>query len=105
MVGSSVGVARILSAWARTVRASASKIRWLATVGAWASICRAPARVSTSWLKVTWAWPPGEASHWTAESAVAVVWVAVGVGGRCGGGVVSGGEPGQDRDGGDGCGG
>ena len=80
-VGSSAEVERIFSAWAWTVRASASKIRWLATVGAWASISRSPARVSTFWLKVTWAWPPEEASHRTAGSAgavaVAALWVGV----------------------------
>src|SRR5580658_757831 len=55
-------------AWVATVRASASKTRWLATVVAWFSMTRAEARVSTSWLRVTWAWPPGLVSHRSAGS-------------------------------------
>src|SRR5579863_10268039 len=79
----------------RTVRASASKIRWLATEPTWFSMTSAPARVSTSWLKVTWAWPPGEVSQRRAGAtrawAGAAAWVRVAGGGGGGGGWGGGG--------------
>src|SRR5579859_6690580 len=77
----------MVRAWAATVRAAASKIRWLAVVVAWFSMTRALARVSTSWLKVTWAWPPGEVSQRRAGSA-ARAWAGAAAGVRGAGAVV-----------------
>jgi hypothetical protein len=65
------------------VRAAASKARWLATVGAWSSTSRAAARVSTSVLKVTWAWPPAEASQPSEGSAAGLVSATSWVLARC----------------------
>jgi hypothetical protein len=53
----------MVRAWAHMARASASKMSWLATVPDWFSMSRAPARVSTSSLKVTWACPPADSSQ------------------------------------------
>gem|GEM_PF-2099105 len=44
-------------------------MRWLAAVVAWFSMTRAPARVSMSWLRVTWACPPGLVSQRSDGSA------------------------------------
>src|SRR5579862_5152025 len=68
----------MVRAWVRTVRAAASKTRWLATVVAWFSMTRAEARVSTSWLKVTWACPPGEVSQ-RRDGSAARAWAGAAV--------------------------
>src|SRR5580698_573531 len=77
-VGCRAGVVRICWARARTILASASKARWLATVGAWLSVCRSAARVLMSLLSVTWAWPPAEFSQITDGSAAGAVLAATG---------------------------